>query len=406
MKKSLLLFVTVCSLAVVSLLGFRQASDPNRAYQEILQYQSEQMRAAQQAGTQPDRAAISAEVRKRAEAAIAGVDPASVDATNGLAWARLFNMAQKNEGAITLLQRFLGTSPADALKSQAQNLLVSLLYNTEKIDELIKFLETVEPVKPDGGLGLLNFAAFASEDISAKVGVARALAILNRIEAAIDFKAITDPRQIQAATNARLNALESRVDLLIADNKSAEAMKAIDAMIASLPESDNANKRRLGSLKNQKMLVGSAAPELVFDRKHGNFTNLAAWRGKVVIVDFFAHWCGPCKASLPSLGALYNELHSKGLEMVHVTRLYGFYEAERNMAPDVEFGKMVGFMEQHKMTWPVIYVDNATFEKYGVSGIPHVAVVDKKGVVRKLKIGFSPAGIDAFKKDILALLAE
>gem|GEM_PF-6042881 len=126
-----------------------------------------------------------------------------------------------------------------------------------------------------------------------------------------------------------------------------------------------------------------------------------------MILDFFAHWCGPCIRSFPDLKNLYEANKDKGLVVVGVTSYYGFYKQEnaqkRDMEKDTEFAKMGEFIKDHSMTWPVIYTDKANYDLYGVSGIPHVVLIDKKGAVHKIKVGYSPDSFAEFRKVVEAL---
>jgi thiol-disulfide isomerase/thioredoxin len=157
-------------------------------------------------------------------------------------------------------------------------------------------------------------------------------------------------------------------------------------------------------------LVGAAATSFTPSKTIGDFKDLSHLKGKVVMLDFFAHWCGPCIASLPSVRSLSDDLKSKGLEVVGVTRFYGYYKTEnrskRDMSPDTELEWMKEFVQEKKINWPVAFVDRAVFESYACSAIPHVVLVDREGKIRKIKVGYVPSEADAFRAEIEKLLDE
>ena len=103
---------------------------------------------------------------------------------------------------------------------------------------------------------------------------------------------------------------------------------------------------------------------------------------------------------------MYEENRSKGLEIVGVTRFYGSYGAERGLSKEVEFEKMKGFKEEHKLPWPLIFGEADNFSKYGVGGIPQYVVIDRAGKVRSITVGYSEDLHKQLEKSVREALAE
>ena len=107
----------------------------------------------------------------------------------------------------------------------------------------------------------------------------------------------------------------------------------------------------------------------------GAKVSLGEQRGKVVVLDFWATWCGPCRASLPGLNAMYKELKEKGMAAFAVD----LEEPKETIAPVK--AKLIPDV-------PVLLDEKSEVaKKYGVSGIPQTVVIGKDGKVKKVFIG-------------------
>jgi thiol-disulfide isomerase/thioredoxin len=103
----------------------------------------------------------------------------------------------------------------------------------------------------------------------------------------------------------------------------------------------------------------------------------ADWKGKVVLVDFWATWCGPCVAELPRVKKLYTDNHGKGLEVLGVSN-------------DYDAGQLKDFVKTQEMPWPQLFDAGAASQQqwnpitvgYGINGIPTMFLIDKKGILR------------------------
>ena len=189
------------------------------------------------------------------------------------------------------------------------------------------------------------------------------------------------------------------------------------------PKNPNERRAHEGSLRGYKYLIeqidnklfldgltGKPAPGLnlthFYNTEPFNFENT---KGKVVVLDFFANWCGPCVASFPEMRKLHADYKNKGLMLIGVT---GFQKSMTNHGEDpvkdlsreAEAELMHKFIKYQNVTWPGVFSDRGCYDpEYGVLGIPTIAVIDKKGDVRTIG---NPWEMDKFITLIEKLLAE
>ncbi len=118
------------------------------------------------------------------------------------------------------------------------------------------------------------------------------------------------------------------------------------------------------------------APAFTVKDLQGKTLTLADYKGKVLVLNFWATWCGPCRAEIPDFIEAYKENKARGLEIIGIS-------VDR-MAPE----KLLAFVEKGGINYPVALADRATVEAYEPGDyIPATIVIDGKGVIRFRHVG-------------------
>lgn len=140
--------------------------------------------------------------------------------------------------------------------------------------------------------------------------------------------------------------------------------------------------------------VGGRAPEIGVNDLNGRPVTIASLRGKVVIVDFWASWCAPCRQEFPVLERLYRQYGSQGLAVVGVS-------------VDNEASNVRAFLRRNTASFLIAHDPRkVAAARYGGTAMPSSYIIDRRGIVRHYHAGFRSGDAAGIEREVQALLRQ
>lgn len=146
----------------------------------------------------------------------------------------------------------------------------------------------------------------------------------------------------------------------------------------------------IGSTKQQPQ----SAPNFTLPSMGGSNIRLSEYRGEVVLVNFWASWCGPCRQEMPLLDKMYQRYKKAGFTLLGV-----------NVEKDSSKGQRIA--EQLKLSFPVLFdKKQQVVDDYKVSSMPSTVLVDRDGNIRYVHLGYKAGDEKLYSKMVKELLIE
>jgi thiol-disulfide isomerase/thioredoxin len=298
----------------------------------------------------------------------------------------------------------------------------------KRIDEMLALLETIEPDQ-EASKNLLqsakNFIAQQKQRVAVqRTTVAELQTKLNenpddtttlstyltKVSMEVSPLVRSDPEKAEAKIKEARTFLDSIKEKAQQENTKSTIDTLANRYFSQLQQA-------IDSAKKLSTLVGTAAKSLddqVTAWVNGEAVTDGDLKGKVVLLDFWAVWCGPCIATFPHLREWNEQYADKGLVIIGLTNYYNYKwdedaqratRSQEPVAPEAEHEMLAKFCEQHQLHHRIAVQNEKSklAEHYAVTGIPHVVVIDREGKVRMIRVGSGEENAKAIG-DLLAQL--
>lgn len=190
---------------------------------------------------------------------------------------------------------------------------------------------------------------------------------------------VTSPRQafLTAQAFLKINDLEKALEWMETSvNRGLQNYTLFEDEVYK-PLRGNTRFEALADIVKQKNGLGVSAKSFVSKTISGKEVSLDLYRGKVLLLDFWATWCPPCRAEMPNVIKCYSEFKDKGLDII------GFANEDYSET-------LTAYLKTNKIDWPIISIDKGNYKEaaaiYSVTNIPASFLVDKKGIVRHINL--------------------
>lgn len=140
--------------------------------------------------------------------------------------------------------------------------------------------------------------------------------------------------------------------------------------------------------------TGAPAPQFTLTARSGANVSLGQYKGQVVMLNFWASWCGPCRQEMPLLDSIYTKYKRMGFTLIGV-----------NVEPDSKSAN--DWLKQTPVSFPILYDKESRVSKmYDVEGMPSTVIIDRAGKVRALHRGYKPGDENEYLDSIRTLVRE
>ena len=141
-------------------------------------------------------------------------------------------------------------------------------------------------------------------------------------------------------------------------------------------------------------MEGFLAPDFELVTDNNDIVQLSQYRGQIVIVNFWASWCMPCRVEMPALQKVFEAYNDQGFQILAVN------------APDDNPIKATEFAVANSLTFPILFdTDGQVFRKYAVHALPTTLIIDSDGIIQKHLIG-GPLPESLLEAEVIGLLRQ
>jgi thiol-disulfide isomerase/thioredoxin len=334
----------------------------------------------------------------------------------------LYHVAVDADNALATMRVLLKKDPDGVQAQSARNVIVLYAIKKGLVDEAKAAVDAYarhQPQNPDDRYRmefLITDAYWRAKDYasmtthaqrmleaSKQFGKTNKAQVFRRDEMLVKSGALLAEAYVQAKQKSEAVKVLEDLRRLSFELPSGNLYKLATYRLATIDPEVDLNKIS----ENRPAADENPLPELNVDEWiEGAPVKLSELRGKVVLLDFWAHWCGPCRITLPNLTRWHQTYKDKGLVILGVTRYFG-HGNQRPMTPEQELVYLREFIKRNQLPYGVLVEEGTVNDfNYGVNSIPMSFLIDRQGRLRYISPGASEEEIETLGTMIKKLVDE
>jgi thiol-disulfide isomerase/thioredoxin len=334
----------------------------------------------------------------------------------------LHHVAGDADAALTTMRQLLKSDPDGSAAQAARNVVVLYAIKKGLIDEAKTTVDAYARHQPQDADDryrmelLITDAYFRANDFASMAKHAQQM-----LAASKEFSK-TKKSEVSRRDDMLLKSAFLLADAQIKSNHKAKAIETLADLRRLAIEIPSGNLYKLATLRlymldpaidipkifEEPAVMAKAVPPEITGTQWIDQTpvKLSELRGKIVLLDFWAHWCGPCQVTLPQLTRWQQKYKDKGLVILGITKYYG-HGGQQPMTPGEELVYLREFKKRYRLPYGIVVGEKDLNESnYGVNSIPMSFLIDRKGVLRYISPGASEEEIESLGRMIQKLIDE